>query len=1117
MPRLVRRLGAQSQSSDGTSTPVRPGLSFVGSFRPTRLTLSALVPDNYHRMSPAPGAAKTCAQLCAAATRNQYSSTSCASWARALARQQLLRYRCLASYSDDALPWQATNLATRKSPSPSPTVVLGTSPAPSATTGFVSCSKFGRQHVIVTASGSGLFDSSTFGFLSPTSRFSPTPLLRSRCLRPGPSAGVTSSLVLQNRRLTRPSLPNAGGMPDHFDRPRPSAAVEADGAVPGSGHGNDHLHLHTNRLISEQSPYLLQHAYNPVDWYPWGEEAFARSRLADKPIFLSVGYATCHWCHVMERESFENEEIAELLNRDFISIKVDREERPDVDRVYMSYVQAVSGSGGWPMSVWLTPSLEPFYGGTYYPPKDRFVQGRLAVPGFSTVLRRIASLWQTNRQDLKDKASSTLAQLTEALKEAAAAPAGPSECSAGAEGAAAAAGGAALSPALASAAVDACAHDLGRRYDAEFGGFGGAPKFPRPCEINLLFRAASRQMDQGDPLAARRLRSMALHSLTAMASGGMYDQLGGGFHRYSVDELWHVPHFEKMLYDNTQLVPSYLAAFQLTGDKQYALVARGVLDYLLRDMTSAEGGLYSAEDADSEDPHSYTAAGGGSSSSSRSSSSSGSSRGGGGAGGAHHHGERKEGAFYVWDYSEVVSVLGPELGPFFCLVYGIDEEGNCNRSFRSDPHSEFEGKNVPYVATQPEVAAARLGLPYAGDPAEAARRLAAARERLHAARAARPRPSLDDKIVTAWNGMAIGAFALASRALVSEPQVERLCPSEGRTAGAYLGAAQRVATFVRNHLWDPAAGDGAGRLRRSFCRGPSAVQGFADDYSALISGLLDLYECGGGREWLEWAMQLQAVQDHLFWDSQSGGYFSTADPASSDADPSIRIRIKDDYDGAEPTASSVAATNLLRLTDMVPERPLPSSYGGTAAAAAEVPLMPYDEAAQRTLAAFAARLTQAPLAVPHMCSAAYTFSKRPVRQVIVAGPAGASDTAALLDAVHASYSPDKVVLVLDPTDPRDMEFWRARNPSAHDMVAAHFAKVQAPREGPASGTVGGPAAAPGPAPAAGAAAVPATAFICQNYTCQAPTIDPVRVRQLLMQQASSGSAQPLLQHFDVKL
>ncbi|EFJ48164.1 hypothetical protein VOLCADRAFT_81232 [Volvox carteri f. nagariensis] len=821
-------------------------------------------------------------------------------------------------------------------------------------------------------------------------------------------------------------------MPDHSDR-----SVAAAGSGSSSVGGGNRPHQYTNRLASEQSPYLLQHAHNPVDWYPWGEEAFARARAEDKPIFLSVGYATCHWCHVMERESFESEEVAELLNRDFISIKVDREERPDVDRVYMTYVQAVSGSGGWPMSVWLTPSLEPFYGGTYYPPKDRFVGGQLALPGFSTVLLRIGSLWRTNRQDLKSKV------------EAAAAPAGPTEAAANA--------GAALPPSLAAAAVDACGHDLARRYDAEYGGFGGAPKFPRPSEINLLLRAAVRQMEQGDQLAAQRRRSMALHSLTAMASGGMYDQLGGGFHRYSVDELWHVPHFEKMLYDNPQLALSYLAAFQLTADKQYALVARGVLDYLLRDMTSPGGGLYSAEDADSEDPHSYMTSTTTAAAAAPAAMEAGS--------------ERKEGAFYIWDHSEVVSVLGPELGPFFCLVYGIDEEGNCNRSSRSDPHGEFEGKNVPYIATQPAVAAARLGLPYGDDAAEAARRLSAAREALHAARASRPRPSLDDKIVTAWNGMGIGAFAVASRVLASEQQVERLFPSEGRAPAAYLDAAVRVAAFVREHLWDPAAGGGVGRLRRSYCKGPSAVAGFADDYSALVSGLLDLYECGGGREWLEWALQLQAVQDQLFWDPQSGGYFSTPDPASADADPSIRIRIKDDYDGAEPTASSVAASNLLRLADMIQERPLYDTTASTTTGHA----MPYDEAARRTLAAFSARITQAPLAVPQMCCAAHTFSKRPLRQVIVAGTAGATDTGALLDAVHSPYCPDKVVLVMDPSDPRDMAFWRKHNPPAYDMVTQ-----------------------------------PAVVFICQNFTCQAPTTDPARVRQLLAQRqvCREGSVQP---------
>ncbi|KXZ53965.1 hypothetical protein GPECTOR_6g884 [Gonium pectorale] len=844
----------------------------------------------------------------------------------------------------------------------------------------------------------------------------------------------------------------------HSERPS-SITTGATGGNVSGGAGSGPVH--TNRLASEQSPYLLQHAHNPVDWYPWGEEAFARARAEDKPIFLSVGYATCHWCHVMERESFEDVEVAELLNRDFIAVKVDREERPDVDRVYMSYVQAVTGSGGWPMSVWLTPELEPFYGGTYYPPKDRFMGGMMAQPGFGTVLRRIASLWRTQRADLRLKATTTLAQLTEALQpgqQADASPASPES--------AAVSPSAGFTPSLAAAVVDACALDIARRYDAEYGGFGGAPKFPRPSEVNLMLRAQARQAELGDPLGAKRLRGMALHSLGAMAGGGMYDVLGGGFHRYSVDELWHVPHFEKMLYDNPQLAATYTAAFQLTGERRYAQVVRGVLDYLLRDLASPQGGLYSAEDADSADPHSFE--------------------------GTQQHQqhqqaaatERREGAFYVWDYAQVNAVLGPELGPLFCLAYGIREEGNCDRSERSDPHGEFEGKNVPYGAMTAVEAATCLGLPYAGDAVEAERRLASAREALHAVRAARPRPPLDDKIVTAWNGMALGAFALASRALAAEQVVERLFPSEGRPASAYLEAARRVAAFVRTHLWDGAAGGGAGRLRRSFCKGPSAVPGFADDYAAMVAGLLDLYECGGGREWLEWAMELQAVQDELFWDEQSGGYYSTPDPSSEDADRSIRIRIKDDYDGAEPAASSQAAANLLRLADLAPQR---TAHGGAAAAA-----LPYADAAERTLSAFARRLTQAPLAVPQLCCAAHLFSKRPLRQVIVAGRSGSADTGALLDAVHGPWCPDKVVLVLDPTDPRDMRFWSAHNSAAHDMVAAHFAKRPQ------------------------GAGVAATVFICQNFTCQAPTTDPAKVRELLGRpQVPPTTAQ--VKHFDTML
>ncbi|GFR51902.1 hypothetical protein Agub_g14278 [Astrephomene gubernaculifera] len=925
-----------------------------------------------------------------------------------------------------------------------------------------------------------------------------------------------------------------------------------------------------NRLAAEQSPYLLQHAHNPVDWFPWGAEAFSRAAAADKPIFLSVGYATCHWCHVMERESFQDEEVAQLLNSHFIAVKVDREERPDVDRLYMTYVQAVSGSGGWPMSVWLTPSLEPFYGGTYFPPKDRFAGGVLVQPGFPTVLRRIASLWGAKRQDVKGKAALTMAQLTEALAphppshpphkpstsrqqqhqhHHQASPAGPSTAAASAASAASATSSVdaaplsppsssaspsssssstftPFSPALAAAAVEACAADLARRYDAEWGGFGGAPKFPRPSELNLLLRAQLRHQELGDTAGSGRLRRMALHSLGAMAAGGLYDQIGGGFHRYSVDELWHVPHFEKMLYDNPQLAATYLAAVQLTGEDQYARVARGVLDYLLRDLSSPQGGLYSAEDADSPDPRVASRQGGGLQ---EEEGQPGGYEGvgvGGGAGGGGEEGEaeRKEGAFYLWDVGEIHAVLGPDLGALFCLVYGIEEEGNCSRSDRSDPHGEFEGLNVPYLAVPPGEAARRLGLggegggemsysgkgeeegEAGGEEVDVERWLAEAREALHAVRAARPRPALDDKIVTAWNGLAIGAFALAGRVLAGErpDKVQRLFPSEGRPPAHYLATAQRIAGFVRQHLWLD------GRLRRSYCRGqPSAVQGFADDYAALVSGLLDLFECGGGRQWLEWAVQLQAVQDELFWDEQSGGYFATTHPASPGADPSIRIRIKDDYDGAEPAASSLAAANLLRLAEMLPQRPTvstttSSTVATTATAGRTAPqLMSYDETANRTLAAFSSRLSQSPLSVPQLCCAAHSLSKRPFRQVIIAGQPGAPDTSALLDAVHSCYCPDKVVLLVDPADPRDMRFWAAHNPSVHHMVAAHFA---APASAAASST----------APLSSTIPPAATAFICQCFTCQAPTGDPARVRELLGRVQTPPSTAQLAQ-LDLKL
>src|SRR5436305_5988863 len=386
---------------------------------------------------------------------------------------------------------------------------------------------------------------------------------------------------------------------------------------------------HTNRLAHEKSPYLLQHAHNPVDWYPWGEEAFAKARHENKPIFLSVGYSTCHWCHVMEHESFENEEVAAIMNRDFVNIKVDREERPDVDRVYMTFVQATTGGGGWPMSVWLTPDLKPFVGGTYFPPKDRYGQ-----PGFKKVLERIGTAWKENHDKIVEQGGKIVAALRE------------SQSAGKAEGK------------IDAAILDAAYEQIDRSYDPKEGGFGNAPKFPRPVTLNFLTRFYVRDPKRE---SGKHALEMTLFTLRKMAAGGMHDHIGGGFHRYSVDRYWHVPHFEKMLYDQAQLAGAYPDAFQIITHPHSEPVAPDILDYVARDMTSKEGGFFSAEDADSP------------------------------VAGIGDPGHRKtaEGAFYVWTKKEIDAALG-DAADIFDFHYGVQAHGNAPEG--SDPHDEFRGK-----------------------------------------------------------------------------------------------------------------------------------------------------------------------------------------------------------------------------------------------------------------------------------------------------------------------------------------------------------------------------------------------------------------------------------------
>ena len=520
-----------------------------------------------------------------------------------------------------------------------------------------------------------------------------------------------------------------------------------------------------NHLAHEKSPYLLQHAQNPVDWYPWGEEAFLRARRENKPVFLSIGYSTCHWCHVMAHESFENPETAAVMNRDFINIKVDREERPDVDRVYMTFVQATTGGGGWPMSVWLTPGLEPFVGGTYFPPEDRYGQ-----PAFKNVLQKIAAAWQQDHEKITAQGS----KIVEALRDAQSNQhRRPNEVDAG--------------------AMQAAFEQFSSNYDATEGGFGNAPKFPHPVTLNFLSRFYARQPKSDD---GQRALEMHRFTLQKMAAGGMHDHLGGGFHRYSVDRSWHVPHFEKMLYDQAQLANAYLDGFLITHDPEFEEITRDILEYVGRDMTSKSGGFFSAEDADSLEVAPSSGMGAGA-----------------------DRGEKhsvKEGAFYVWSKAEIDAALGHG-AEIFNFHYGVEPAGNAPAG--SDPHGEFSGKNILIQRHTVEETAAH----FKREAQEIRELLASSRKQLMALRAKRPRPHLDDKIIAGWNGLIISAYARAAAIL----QEDR-----------FLQAATRAAEFVRRDLYDKKTK----KLYRSFREGRSAIEGFADDYAFVIQGLLDLYE-----------------------------------------------------------------------------------------------------------------------------------------------------------------------------------------------------------------------------------------------------------------------------------
>lgn len=681
-------------------------------------------------------------------------------------------------------------------------------------------------------------------------------------------------------------------------------------------------HTHTNRLAREKSPYLLQHQHNPVDWFPWGEEAFAKARKEKKPIFLSIGYSTCHWCHVMERESFENEEIGKYLNEHFVSIKVDREERPDVDKIYMTFVQSTTGGGGWPLNCFLTPDLKPFFGGTYFPPESKY--GR---PSFLDLLRQIANLWQTRHGDVTTSAQD-LHERLEAMADRP--PAGEN----------------ALTPEVLAHAANL----FKRTFDPHHGGFGDAPKFPQPSQPAFLLRYGRRFKDDE---AVR----MVLQTCDQMAAGGIHDQIGGGFARYSVDAQWLVPHFEKMLYDNAQLVNLYLDAYLVNGEARHAETARDILRYVLRDMTHPGGGFYSAEDADSEG---------------------------------------KEGKFYCWTRAELHPLLTPQEFKVVERYFGITEHGNFVD--HSDPHP-LHNQNVLSIV-DPKLSKDEEPL------------LKSAKEKMFAARSKRVRPHLDDKILASWNGLMLGAMARAYAVLDDE---------------TYRVAAEKNLAFLQDKLWDAKTGTLYHRWRDGE---RDAVQ-LQQAYAYLLSGVIDLYEATLETKHLDFAIALADGMIARFEDKEGGGFWQSA--ANS---PDLIMRVKEDYDGAEPSGNSIAALASLKLA-AITER------------------ADYKKSAERTLHFVSERLQRIPQAVPYMLSALDFSFDEPTR-IVIAGDPASSDTRKLLHAAHSVYQPDKVVLgTAGAVEP--------------------FAKTLTAKNG-------------------------ATAYLCTGKACQPPTNEPAQLKELLAAQ-----------------
>ena len=679
-----------------------------------------------------------------------------------------------------------------------------------------------------------------------------------------------------------------------------------------------------NRLIHEPSPYLLQHARNPVDWFPWGDEAFGRAAAEDKPVFLSIGYATCHWCHVMERESFEDPEVAALLNEHYVSIKVDRAERPDIDHVYMTVCQMVTGSGGWPLTVILTPDGKPFFVGTYFPKQS--VYGR---PGMVELLPTLANAWRDEREAVLESAERATLSLQELERGLAGGDPGVE-------------------------LLDEAFRSLSTDFDPVHGGFGGAPKFPTPHQLTFLMRHWKRT---GDP----RALSMVETTLQKMRHGGMYDHVGFGFHRYSTDARWMVPHFEKMLYDQALLSIAFVEAYQATGKEEYARTAREIFEYVLRDLASPEGGFYSAEDADSEG---------------------------------------EEGLFYLWKPDEVREVLDDDEARLFMEVHGISEAGN----FAEEGTGRSTGRNIPHLARPLAETAADHGV--SEDDLRGS--IDAARKQLFGAREARVHPLKDDKILTDWNGLMIAALALGAQAL-DEPR--------------YALAASSAADFVLATLRDD-----RGRLLKRYRAGEAGLPAHLDDHAFLAWGLLELYEATFDVRYLQEAVVLNRQMLERFWDADGGGFYLTADDGEE-----LLVRSKEIYDGAIPSGNSVAAQVLLRLARMTGDPTL-------------------EQRSAELFRAFSGALDRSTRGHTQLLSA-LDFATGESHEVVLVGDSAAADLVAMAAAVCRPFLPNTVILL------------RPDTPSPPIVALAPFTGSQHSLAGRA------------------------TAYVCRDHACAAPTTD----------------------------